>query len=92
MSARAAASDGAAPLPRFTELGLSETMLAALASVAYEMPTPVQAGIIPRALAGVAFFFKPWGGTNKKKTGRLFEGRTWDELPRMRADEERVAV
>ena len=31
--------------------------------------------------AGVAFFFKQWGGVNKKKTGRVLEGRTWDELP-----------
>lgn len=31
--------------------------------------------------ARVAFFFKQWGGWNKKKTGRLLEGRTWDELP-----------
>lgn len=31
--------------------------------------------------AGVAFFFKQWGGKNKKKAGRLLEGRTWDELP-----------
>jgi len=30
---------------------------------------------------GTAFFFKQWGGTNKKKTGRLFKGRTWDEYP-----------
>ncbi len=29
----------------------------------------------------VPFFFKQWGGINKKKTGRLLEGRTWDELP-----------
>lgn len=29
----------------------------------------------------VPFFFKQWGGVNKKKTGRLLEGRTWDELP-----------
>jgi protein gp37 len=27
--------------------------------------------------AGVAFFFKQWGGKNKKKAGRLLEGRTW---------------
>jgi len=27
------------------------------------------------------FFFKQWGGTNKKKTGRVLEGRTWDEMP-----------
>ena len=30
----------------------------------------------------VAFFFKQWGGMNKKKAGRLLEGRTWDEIPR----------
>jgi protein gp37 len=29
----------------------------------------------------VAFFFKQWGGTKKKKTGRLLNGRTWDEMP-----------
>lgn len=31
--------------------------------------------------ADVSFFFKQWGGTNKKKTGRIFEGKTWDEMP-----------
>lgn len=31
--------------------------------------------------AGVPFFFKQWGGTNKKKAGRLLDGRTWDEMP-----------
>jgi protein gp37 len=31
--------------------------------------------------ADVAFFFKQWGGVNKKRTGRLLDGRTWDELP-----------
>jgi protein gp37 len=32
---------------------------------------------------GVAFFFKQWGGTRKKKAGRLLKGRTWDEYPSM---------
>lgn len=32
--------------------------------------------------ATVPFFFKQWGGTKKKKTGRLLDARTWDELPR----------
>lgn len=27
------------------------------------------------------FFFKQWGGTNKKKNGRLLEGQIWDEMP-----------
>jgi len=31
--------------------------------------------------AGIPFFFKQWGGRNKKKTGRILEGRTWDEIP-----------
>jgi protein gp37 len=31
---------------------------------------------------GVAFFFKQWGGVNKKAAGRLLEGRTWDEMPK----------
>ena len=31
--------------------------------------------------ANVPFFFKQWGGTNKKKSGRELDGRTWDELP-----------
>lgn len=33
------------------------------------------------AKAGVAFFFKQWGGKNKKKAGRLLDGRTWDAMP-----------
>ena len=31
--------------------------------------------------AGVPFFFKQWGGRNKKASGRLLQGRTWDEMP-----------
>jgi protein gp37 len=31
--------------------------------------------------AGTAFFFKQWGGRNKKSTGRLLNGRTYDEMP-----------
>ena len=31
--------------------------------------------------ADVAFHFKQWGGTNKKKTGRTLDGKTWDEWP-----------
>ncbi len=31
----------------------------------------------------VPFFFKQWGGFNKKKTGRMLEGRTYDEMPRL---------
>jgi protein gp37 len=31
--------------------------------------------------ASVSFFFKQWGGTNKKKTGRVLDGREWNALP-----------
>jgi protein gp37 len=31
--------------------------------------------------AGVPFFFKQWGGANKKRAGRELDGRTWDEMP-----------
>lgn len=31
--------------------------------------------------AGTAFFFKQWGGVRKDKTGRLLNGRTYDEMP-----------
>lgn len=30
---------------------------------------------------GVSFFFKQWGGVNKKKSGRILGGRTYDEMP-----------
>ena len=29
----------------------------------------------------VPFFFKQWGGVNKKKSGRLLEGKLWDQMP-----------
>ena len=29
----------------------------------------------------VPFFFKQWGGVQKKKAGRILDGRTWDEMP-----------
>jgi protein gp37 len=31
--------------------------------------------------AKVPFFFKQWGGKNKRRAGRLLGGRTWDEMP-----------
>jgi protein gp37 len=33
----------------------------------------------------VAFFFKQWGGPRKKRTGRLFRDRTWDDYPSITA-------
>lgn len=41
---------------------------------------------------GVPFFFKQWGGVNKKKNGRLLDGRTWDEVPTARGLRKSVHV
>jgi protein gp37 len=32
---------------------------------------------------GVAFFFKQWGGRTSKAGGRVLDGSTWDEMPRV---------
>jgi protein gp37 len=32
----------------------------------------------------VPFFFKQWGGTNKHKSGRLLDGTTYDEMPKIK--------
>jgi protein gp37 len=34
--------------------------------------------------ARVPFFFKQWGGKNKKLAGRMLDGRVWDEMPAKR--------
>jgi protein gp37 len=31
--------------------------------------------------AGIPFFFKQWGGVRKGETGRMLDGRTYDEFP-----------
>ena len=33
--------------------------------------------------ANAAFFFKQWGGVNKKRNGRILQGRTWDDYPQV---------
>jgi protein gp37 len=32
-------------------------------------------------MVDVSFFFKQWGGVNKKKSGRLLDGRLYDDMP-----------
>ena len=32
----------------------------------------------------IPFFFKQWGGTNKKKNGRLLDGKLYNEMPRLK--------
>ena len=40
---------------------------------------------------GVAFFFKQWDGS-KRKSGRLLQGRTWDEYPGQRSIDDSADV
>lgn len=47
---------------------------------------PMQAGWVTEIRdrcrqSHVPFFFKQWGGPRKHRTGRLLEGRLWDEMP-----------
>jgi protein gp37 len=37
--------------------------------------------------ARVPFFFKQWGGIFKRRTGRVLDGRTWDDMPEVRCGE-----
>jgi ATP-dependent RNA helicase DeaD len=49
----------------FAELGLSDVMLASLEKAEYLSATPVQAGLIPRALAGIDVLGQARTGTGK---------------------------
>ena len=49
----------------FSELELSDSMLAALVRAEYSQPTPVQAGLIPKALQGVDLLGQARTGTGK---------------------------
>jgi len=42
--------------------------------------------------ASIPFFFKQWGGTNKKKAGRALKGRTWDQMPNVKEEKKRTAT
>lgn len=53
------------PSGSFEALGLSADMLAALRRAEYLQPTPIQAGLIPRALAGVDVMGQARTGTGK---------------------------
>jgi protein gp37 len=39
---------------------------------------------------GVAYFHKQWGGRTPKAGGRVLDGRTWDELPRIGKSQEQA--
>jgi ATP-dependent RNA helicase DeaD len=60
-----ALAEAAGQAPPFGTLALSPTMVRALAKAEYQEPTPVQAGMIPRALAGVDVMAQARTGTGK---------------------------
>ncbi|MGE0607834.1 MAG: DEAD/DEAH box helicase [Pirellulales bacterium] len=54
-----------APVTTFDEMALSDTMREALRQAGYLQPTPIQAGLIPRALKGVDLLGQARTGTGK---------------------------
>ncbi len=53
------------PTPKFTDLGLPETLIKALTDVGYESPSPIQAATIPPLLAGRDVLGQAQTGTGK---------------------------
>jgi ATP-dependent RNA helicase DeaD len=53
------------PMPSFSELGLSEPVLAAVSAVGYESPSPIQAQTIPVLLSGADVLGQAQTGTGK---------------------------
>jgi protein gp37 len=43
-----------------------------------EWVTPLRSACLSQ---GIPFFFKQWGGVNKKKAGRELDGRVWSQTP-----------
>src|SRR3546814_12473941 len=70
-----------APGPKFTDLGLPDSLLQALAAVGYESPSPIQAATIPPLLAGRDVLGQAQTGTGKTAAFAR---------PILRSDERRV--
>lgn len=68
-------------MPAFADLGLGDTVLAAVADMGYERPTPVQAAAIPEVLAGRDILAAAQTGTGKTAAFLL---PTLDRLPHAR--------
>jgi ATP-dependent RNA helicase DeaD len=63
---KTAAAESAAPQkPGFAGMGLSKVMLASLVEAEYLDPTPIQAGLIPKALEGIDLMGQAQTGTGK---------------------------
>ena len=79
------ASRGDAAAPSFADLGLSGTVLDAVADMGYESPTPVQAAAIPEALGGRDVLAAAQTGTGKTAAFLLPTMDRLGHVPRSRA-------
>lgn len=76
----------------FTDLGLSDAMLATLESIGYEKPSPVQAGVIPVALTGRDVLGQARTGTGKTASFAIPILETMEERGKGRAPQAIVLV
>lgn len=65
MASKKKRARSSAASPRFEDFGLSATTLKVLRAVGYEKPTPIQAGMIPRAIDGDDLIGQARTGTGK---------------------------
>lgn len=75
-------------IARLPDLDLSDVHWAIVGGESGPRARPMQQEWVETILddclvQGTAFFFKQWGGTNKKKAGRLLHGREWNEWPEL---------
>jgi len=71
------------PLPKLNLIGIDWVIVGGESGPgARVMEKEWVTGIRDQCLrAGLPFFFKQWGGINKKKSGRILENRSWNEIP-----------
>jgi protein gp37 len=71
------------PIPNIDLTGINWAILGGESGPgARPMPREWVTDIRDQCIAGkVPFFFKQWGGVNKKANGRTLENRTWDQIP-----------
>ena len=71
------------PINRLPLTGIHWVIVGGESGPAREMNAGWVRSIRDRCVSrSVPFFFKQWGGVQKKRTGRILDGRTWDEMPR----------
>ena len=63
--------------PSFAELGIAEPVLAALAEVGYQSPTPIQAATIPALLSGRDLVGLAQTGTGKTAAFACRSSPSW---------------